>query len=253
MRSRKVNFPSADGLKLVGNLDLPDAEAPRAYALFAHCFTCSKNIRAAAYISRALASEGIGVLRFDFTGLGESEGEFAETNFSSNLADLVSAAQFMGQAYEPPRLLVGHSLGGAAVIQAAARIRSSAAVVTIAAPAEPIHVSAHLGRKREQIEREGEAEVELAGRRFTIRRHFLEDLRTSSAAEAIRELDRALLIFHSPRDGTVDIDNAGEIFAAARHPKSFISLDTADHLLSNPADAEYVGSVIAAWAHRYLA
>lgn len=253
MRSRKVTFTGAHGLQLVGTLDLPGDREPHAFGIFAHCFTCSRNIRAAAYIGRALAREGIGVLRFDFTGLGESEGTFADTSFSSNLEDLISAARFMGQVYQPPKILVGHSLGGAAVLQAAAAVPSAVAVVTVAAPAEPLHVTRHFGDKRRQIEEEGEAQIEIAGRCFTIRRHFIEDLKTSPAGEAIRSLERALLIVHSPLDRTVDIENAEQIFATAQHPKSFISLDRADHLLSDPQDARYVGSVIAAWAHRYLA
>lgn len=252
MRSNKVRFPGAAGQTLVGVMDLPDEGVPMAYAVFAHCFTCSKNIRATAHISRALTNENIGVLRFDFTGLGESEGDFSDTNFTTNLHDLVAAADFLAQEYEAPKLLIGHSLGGTAAIVAAHDIPSSIAVVTIASPFEPEHVVHHFGHKRDEIETNGEAEVCIVGRPFTIRKQFLDDVRDRPMDELIGTLDRALLIFHGPLDDTVDLDNAGLIFQAAKHPKSFISLDRADHLLSDTRDSFYVGSVIAAWVHRYL-
>lgn len=252
MQSKKLEFANAAGQKLSARLDLPVDGKPIAYALFAHCFTCSKNIKAIGHISRALTLERIAVLRFDFTGLGESEGEFADTNFSSNVEDLLWAAEFMQEEYEAPTILIGHSLGGAAVLQAAERIPSSQAVVTIAAPADPGHVKFALGHTKEIIERQGEAHVDLAGRRFKIKKQFLDDLESVHMQKTIENLNRALLIFHSPTDDVVGIENAARIYKAARHPKSFISLDKADHLLMNPNDSRYVGSVIAAWATKYI-
>ena len=252
MNFKKLEFTNPKGQKLSGRMDLPVDREPIAYALFAHCFTCSKNIKAISHISRALTREGFAVMRFDFTGLGESEGEFAATNFSSNVEDLVAAAQLLATRYEAPKILIGHSFGGAAVIQAAKDIPASQAVVTLAAPADPGHVVNSLGSKREIIEELGEAEVTLAGRPFKIRKHFLDDVRLVNMQAALRNLNKSLLIFHSPTDDIVGIENAAQIFQAARHPKSFISLDKADHLLSNPADSAYVGSVIAAWAQKYI-
>ncbi len=252
MQFKRLRFTNAAGQRLAARIDLPENTQPAAYALFAHCFTCSKNIKAAAHISRALTAEGIAVFRFDFTGLGDSEGDFGDTNFSSNVADLVTAAEFMTREFEGPKILIGHSLGGAAVLRAAARIPSSLAVITIAAPADPKHVSLALGDSREVIERRGEARVELAGRTFKIKKQFLDDLESVGMQQTIQNLNRALLIFHAPADGVVGIDNAARIFKAARHPKSFISLDNADHLLMNPRDSLYVGSLIATWASRYI-
>jgi putative redox protein len=249
--SERISFAGAGGEILAARLDLP-AGAPRAFALFAHCFTCSKDIHAASRISRALAGEGMAVLRFDFTGLGHSEGEFANTNFSSNIGDLVAAADFLRARYEAPRLLVGHSLGGAAVLAAAARIPEAAAVATVGAPFDPAHLRHLIGQAVPEIEAKGEAEVEIAGRRFRVRRQFLDDISAHNMQAAIHGLGRALLVFHSPRDRTVELDNARLIFEAARHPKSFVSLDDADHLLSRPGDALYVAQVLAAWARRYL-
>lgn len=249
--TRRVRFEGADGQLLTGRLELP-AGKPRAYALFAHCFTCTKNLRAAVNITTALAEAGYAVLRFDFTGLGESEGDFADTNFSSNVADLVSAADFLGAQYEAPRILVGHSLGGTAVLQAAMRIDAAVAVATIGSPARASHVRHLLSGAQEQIETAGEAEVQLAGRPFRIRKQFLDDLEAQPLPESLRELRRALLVMHSPIDELVAIDNASEIFRAALHPKSFVSLDDADHLLTRDADSRYAGLVLAAWASRYL-
>ena len=248
--TEKVEFPGASGAPLSARLDLPVAP-PIAYALFAHCFTCSKDTRAAAYVAAALAERGIATLRFDFTGLGGSGGDFANTNFSSNRADLVAAADFLRRRYRAPEILVGHSLGGAAVLAAAREIPEASGVVAIAAPAEPAHVLAHIPR-RDEIERTGEAEVVLAGRSFRIRKQLLDDLAGQRPDEAIRNLGKALLVMHSPRDDTVAIDNATRIFQAARHPKSFVSLDPADHLLTRREDAAYAGHVIATWAERYL-
>jgi len=252
MKSKRVSFPNSRNEMLSARLDLPQDEQPIAYALFAHCFTCTKSIKAAVNISAALNREKIAVLRFDFTGIGQSEGDFADTNFSTNVADLVVAARFMAQEFRAPQILIGHSLGGAAVLQAAREIPSLKAVVTIAAPHEPAHVTRHFESMREQIERKGEAEVELAGRSFTIKRQFLEDLRMQQLDDHIKALDTALLIMHSPRDTTVGIDNAAKIYQVARHPKSFISLDDADHLLLEEEDSLYVGRMIAAWSHRYI-
>lgn len=252
MSSRTVEFENSAGATLTGSLELPESGEPAAFVLFAHCFTCTRNFRASRNIAQALVAEGLGVLRFDFTGLGESEGEFAATSFSSNVADLVAAAKFLEAEHAAPKVLVGHSLGGTAVLQAAASIASSVAVATINAPASASHVARLFGAQREQIERDGEAEVLLAGRPFRIRRQFLEDLERQGLPESVRELRRALLIMHAPRDTTVDIDNAARLFTHALHPKSFISLDKADHLLSRDEDSRYAGAVLAAWASRYL-
>lgn len=252
MSFQKLRFENPEGDALAARLDLPENESPCAYALFAHCFTCSKDLRAVGSISRALNRHGIGVLRFDFTGLGESEGDFADTNFSSNVDDLVVAANYLAEHREAPRILVGHSLGGAAVLQAAHRLDSVQAVSTIGAPADPEHVTRHLEDAIEDIKEQGEARITLAGRTFTIRKQFLDDLAATKMEETIATLDRALLIFHSPVDRTVGIDNAARIFQAAKHPKSYISLDDADHLLTEPSDAEYVGVVLGAWAEKYV-
>jgi uncharacterized OsmC-like protein/alpha/beta superfamily hydrolase len=252
MQLKKLEFKNKDGQTLAARLDLPVDGKPAAFALFAHCFTCSKNTKAIAHISRALTREGIAVLRFDFTGLGESEGDFADTNFSSNVDDLVIAAEFLKSDYQAPKIIIGHSLGGAAVIQAAGRIPSSKAVVTIAAPADPRHLTHALGSALQTIQRHGEAEVNLAGRTIKIKKQFLDDLQFIHLKETLKNLNKALLILHSPVDETVAIENAAQIFQAARHPKSFVSLDKADHLLSNPEDSLYAGSVIAAWALRYI-
>ncbi|MCS3703253.1 bifunctional alpha/beta hydrolase/OsmC family protein [Salinibacter ruber] len=248
----KIRFENADGNALAARLDRPDGESPCAFALFAHCFTCSKDLRAAGAISRALTRHGIAVLRFDFTGLGESEGDFADTNFSSNVEDLIAAADYLSEHYEAPRILVGHSLGGAAVLQAAQRLDSVQAVSTIGAPYDPEHVTQHLQDAVEDIEEKGEARVQLAGRTFTIRKQFLDDLAATKMETTIRTLGRALLIFHSPVDQTVGANNAAKIFQAAKHPKSFVSLDDADHLLTDRSDAEYLGVVLGAWAEKYV-
>lgn len=252
MQFQKLSFNNPDGQKLSARLDLPLDEKPLAYAIFAHCFTCTKNLTAVVNIDRALASRGIAVLRFDFTGLGESEGEFEETNFSSNVSDLVAAAEFLKENFEAPRLLIGHSLGGAAVLQAAAHVESCVAVATIAAPANPSSLTRFLGARAEQIEQEGEAEFTLAGKKFRLKREFLDDLERVRMEDTIAGLGRPLLIFHSPQDEIVDVENARKIFEKARHPKSFVSLDEADHLLSNRDDSSFLGSVLAAWARKYI-
>lgn len=251
MHSEHVEFPGSRAGILAGRLEW-GAAPPRAWALFAHCFTCSKDVRAAVVIARALVEQGFGVLRFDFTGLGDSEGEFSRTDFSSNVSDLVAAAGWLRAAGRAPALLIGHSLGGAAVIAAAAQLPEVKAVATLGAPFEPAELIRHFSAERATIEAEGQAVVELAGRPFTIRRELLEDLREQRQAERLASLGRPLLVLHAPRDAVVSIDAAGRIFQAARHPKSFVSLDGADHLLSAPRDARYAADVIASWASRYL-
>jgi putative redox protein len=249
--SRPVSFPGAFGTTLAARLDLP-AGPPLAYALFAHCFTCSKESKAATTISQALAERGIAVLRFDFTGLGGSEGDFANTNFSSNIDDLVAAADFLRREYQAPKLLVGHSLGGTAVLAAAPRIAEALAVATLGSPFEPAHILALIKGSVGTIESEGEARVDLAGRSFRVKKQFIDDIRARKIGGAVAQLGKALLVMHSPRDAIVDIDNASKIFLAARHPKSFVSLDPADHLLLRREDAVYAAQLLAAWALRYL-
>lgn len=248
----KFTFPGSQGGELAARLDLPSG-APRAYALFAHCFTCSKDIAAASRIGAGLVDAGFGVLRFDFTGLGSSEGEFANTNFSSNVADIVAAADALRGERLAPALLIGHSLGGAAVLAAAQHIPEVTGVVTIGAPSEPAHVEGVFDDETvDAIERDGEAEVRLADRSFRVRRQFLDDIATARITDATASLDAALLVMHSPVDELVDVDHARRIYERARHPKSFVSLDRADHLLTDRSDAAYVATLIAAWATRYL-
>lgn len=251
MRSERFDFLNTKGEKLAAVLDLPLGK-PTAYALFAHCFTCGKDNLAAKRIAGRLAINGIAVLRFDFTGLGGSKGEFANTHFSSNLDDLVAAADHLRKTRAAPAILIGHSLGGAAVLAAAHRIPDARAVVTIAAPFDPSHVVGLFKQQIDQIKMQGEVEVALAGRPFRIKREFLDDVAEKKLDECLANLRKALLVFHSPTDDTVAIDNASHIFAAAKHPKSFVSLAGADHLLSQKSDAVYVANVIAAWAERYL-
>lgn len=252
MDSQRVSFPGRDGQTLAGLLDRPATGPVRAHVLFAHCFTCNKNLKAVASLSRALTDAGLAVLRFDFTGLGESEGEFAGTSFSTNVEDLLAAADYLAAEHGPVQLLVGHSLGGAAALMAAPLIDSCRAVATIAAPSHPEHVQKHLAGGLEEIRRRGEATVDIGGRPFTVRRQFLDDLAAQPMAERLRQLRRALLVLHSPLDRIVSIEHAGEIFSQALHPKSFVSLDRADHLLGDASDASYAGTVIASWASRYL-
>lgn len=251
MMIERTEFPGADGQMLAARLDAPSG-AIRAVALFAHCFTCGKDVFAASRIAQALTEHGIAVLRFDFTGLGASEGEFANTNFSSNLSDLLAAADYLRATGRAPSLLIGHSLGGAAVLAAASGIPEVKAVVTIGAPSDPGHVTGLFKDQLERIETDGEAEVQLAGRPFRIKRQFLLDVREQVLTTRIAQLRRALLVMHSPRDDTVDISNALQIFTAAKHPKSFVSLDDADHLLTLRSDAVYAANLLAAWSERYL-
>ncbi len=251
MRSERFDFPNAKGEKLAAVLDLPLGK-PMAFALFAHCFTCGKDNLAAKRIAERLAIHGIAVLRFDFTGLGGSEGEFANTHFSSNVDDLVAAADHLRKMYGAPAILIGHSLGGAAVLAAAHRISDARAVVTIAAPYDPSHVVGLFKEHVDKIREQGEVEVALAGRPFRISREFLDDVTEKKLNECLANLRKALLVFHSPTDDLVGIENASHIFIGAKHPKSFVSLTGADHLLSKASDAVYVANVIAAWAERYL-
>jgi putative redox protein len=251
MPTERFQFTGEGGHQLAAALELPDGE-PAAYALFAHCFTCGKDTLAAKRISVALAAKGIAVLRFDFTGLGSSEGDFANSTFSSNVADLVRAADHLREVRKAPAILIGHSLGGAAVLAAAGQIREARAVVTIAAPSDPAHVTGLFKEHIDSIRTQGEVEVSLAGRPFRIRREFLDDIAEHELMKGVTGLHKALLVMHSPVDDTVGIDNATKIFVAAKHPKSFVSLDHADHLLTKPIDALYAADVIAAWASRYV-
>jgi len=251
MQSIKVKFPNSGGEELAGILDVPLGE-PAAYALFAHCFTCSKNLKAATNISRSMTAAGIAVLRFDFTGLGESDGAFEDSSFSSNVEDLLSAVHWLEKEYRSPEILFGHSLGGTAVLQAAASVPSAVAVATIGSPSDPAHV-AHMFRDSEaELRENGFAEVQLGGRPFRVRKQFLDDLSRHKLPEAVSRLRKALLVMHAPLDDIVDVENASALFAAALHPKSFVSLDKADHLMSREADSKYAGQVLASWASRYL-
>ncbi|WP_404420189.1 alpha/beta fold hydrolase [Thalassospira australica] len=251
VRPIKLSFEGALGAQLSARLDLPTGPV-RAYALFAHCFTCSKDLTAARKIAQSLTMQGIGVLRFDFTGLGGSGGDFASTNFTSNLDDLKRAADFLRHEFAAPRLLIGHSLGGAAVLAVADSVPEATAVATIGAPADVEHVTHNFADYLEDIERDGQAEVSLSGRPFVIKKHFIDDLRAHNIEKSVGRLHKALLVLHAPMDQTVGIENAARIFDAAKHPKSFVSLDSADHLLRDPDDATYAAEVISAWAKRYI-
>jgi uncharacterized OsmC-like protein/alpha-beta hydrolase superfamily lysophospholipase len=251
MRTERLEFIGHDGSRLAARLDLPVGK-PAAYALFAHCFTCSKDIPAARRIAQRLASLGIAVLRFDFTGLGHSGGEFANTGFSSNVDDLLQAVSFLRENYDAPQLLIGHSLGGAAILAAAGDVPEAKAVVTIGAPAEPEHVLHNFEHRVSEICAEGQAEVSLGGRPFTIKRSFLDDISGVSLERSVRKLKKALLVMHAPLDVTVGLENAARLFQMAKHPKSFITLDDADHLLSSAEDAEYAAELISAWVQRYI-
>jgi len=249
--TERFQFTGEDGHQLAAALDLPDGPV-HAYALFAHCFTCGKDVLAAKRIATALAAKGIAVLRFDFTGLGSSEGDFANSTFSSNVADLVHAADHLRETRGPPSILIGHSLGGAAILAAAGQIPDAKAVVTVAAPSDPAHVTHFFKDKIEDIRTQGKVEVQLAGRPFEIKREFLDDIAEHSLMAHVAKLHKALLVMHSPTDDTVGIENATNIFLAAKHPKSFVSLSGADHLLSAKRDSAYVADVIAAWVERYV-
>ncbi|MCF8308642.1 MAG: alpha/beta hydrolase [Bacteroidales bacterium] len=252
MKSNKVVFQNSDGENLSARIELPADGEPENYALFAHCFTCNKNLSAIRNISRALTAEGFGVLRFDFTGLGESEGDFADTNFSSNIQDLLAAINFMAGQYDAPSLLIGHSLGGAAVLHAGTYVESVKAVATIGAPSDPAHIKKLVTSRLDDINTRGHADVSIGGRPFTIKKQFIDDLEATDMEAVLKNMRKALLVAHSPQDNIVGINNAAEIFTAAMHPKSFLSLDGADHLLSKSKDSTYIGKVIASWAARYL-
>ncbi len=252
VQSQRLSFENGRGERLSALLDRPGDGEIRAYAVFAHCFTCNKLYKGIRNICRVLCTQGIAVLRFDFTGLGESEGDFTETVFSDNVQDIVRAARFVEDGFEAPALLIGHSLGGAAALMAAAQVPSCRAVATIAAPSEPAHVLDHFPDLRAEIARRGEAEIRVGGIEYRINRRFVEDLDACDLGGAIGQLDRALLILHSPSDKTVDIASAARIFSRARHPKSFVSLGQADHLLMDGRDAGYAGRMIAAWCEPYV-
>ncbi|MEZ7504793.1 alpha/beta hydrolase family protein [Flavobacterium sp. Arc2] len=249
--SEKMKFKNSQGQHLAALLELPN-EKPLGYAIFAHCFTCNKNLTAVRNIGKALNSKGIAVFGFDFTGLGESEGDFEDTNFTSNVDDLNAAADFLKSNYEAPSILIGHSLGGAAVLFAKHQIPSIKAIVTIGAPANPSHISHLFSDSVSEIIENGIAELSIGGRPFKIKEHFLNDIKSQKIEVAIANLNVPIMIFHSPIDQTVEIDNAAKIYKTAKHPKSFISLDKADHLLSDKEDSEFVGLMIAAWSKRYL-
>lgn len=250
-KSERFDFPNASGSLLSGRLELPETSA-RGYALLAHCFTCSKHVIAASVMARQLTRSGLGVLRFDFTGLGNSEGDFSNTNFSSNVEDLMAACRTLELERQAPVLMVGHSLGGTAVLTAAAKMESVKAVVTIGSPSSTHHLTRLFAHQREEIEERGLAQVILAGREFTIKRQFLRDLEQQTVLESVRHMNQALLILHAPDDQVVPLDHATAIFKAARHPKSFVCLDQANHLLSNRDDAAYAADLIGAWVSRYV-
>ncbi len=253
MRSKKVSFNNRAGERIAALLDMPLDNRPSSYAIIAHCFTCTKNIKAIHYISRALTQRHIAVLRFDFTGLGESEGDFSESNFSTNVEDLLCAARYLDDQHQAAGILIGHSLGGTAALVAASEIPSVKAVVTIGSPYEPHHVLHHFKKEQAEIEANGEAEVVVAGQRYRMKQQFLDDVLGVKMHQPIKQLGCALLVLHASNDDTVTMDNAAKIFEAARHPKSFVSLDDAGHLLENKKDACYAGGLIACWAEKYLA
>ncbi|MBT8253840.1 MAG: OsmC family protein [Flavobacteriaceae bacterium] len=252
MMTQKINFVNKEGLTLAGRIELPVDQHPHNFAIFAHCFTCTKNLSAVRSISRALTNSGFGVLRFDFTGLGESEGDFSESNFSMNIDDLISASEYLKEFYKEPALLIGHSLGGAAVIYASKKLPNIQAIATIGAPSTPDHVQHIFKSSLDEIETTGNARVNIGGRDFVITKQFINDLQGQAESQISSDLEKALLVLHSPQDRIVGIKNAEAIYKSARHPKSFISLDGADHLLSNKKDAIYAGHVIAEWAMRYI-
>lgn len=251
MTAETLKITNRDNLKLSARMEIPEGEI-KAYAIFAHCFTCNKNLSAVRNISKALGAHNIAVLRFDFTGLGASEGDFEKSNFSSNVSDLADIAAFLTEQYEAPKLLVGHSLGGAAVIFASDILESIQAVATIGAPASPQHVQHLFSHKIDAIKSKGQAMVNIGGREFPISSQFLNDIESKDLPSTLSKIDKSLLVMHSPQDRIVSVQNAAEIFRHARHPKSFVSLNGADHLLSNREDSTYVGNVIAQWAARYI-
>jgi putative redox protein len=252
MKKEKINFEGSMGDQLAADIHFPADDLAHNFAIFAHCFTCNKNLNAVRNIILGMTKKGFAVLSFDFTGLGQSEGDFADTNFSSNIEDLLKASEYLEKNYKAPTILIGHSLGGAAVLMAASKIDSISAVATVGAPSQPNHVLHLIEEGKEQIKKNGEAEVNIGGRPFKIKKQFLDDLKSKDNLKKIEDLRKSLLILHSPQDQTVDISNAAAIYEKAHHPKSFISLDGADHLLSDKEDSLYTGEVIATWANRYI-
>lgn len=251
MKSKKITFKNNKGHLLSAKLDLPD-QKPLAFALFAHCFTCSKDLSAIRSISKSLINSGIAVLSFDFTGLGSSEGSFEESNFGSNITDLEDASNYLRDNYEAPKIIIGHSLGGAAALFAGAKLKNIEAVVSIAAPFDPNHVTKLMNDDIDKIKKEGKAEVSIGGRPFVISEEFIDDLKNHHPEEVAKSLRKPLLIMHSPQDKIVGIENAAKIYSAAHHPKSYVSLDGADHLLSKRKDSLYVGRLIATWVQKYI-
>ena len=252
MKSKRLEFTGSRGYKLSALLDLPNNAEPMAFAIFAHCFTCNKNYKILNYVNQALTENKIAVLRFDFTGLGASKGHFGDTNFSSNIGDIIAAAEFLGLNYEAPKLLIGHSFGGAAVIHAAPQVKSCRAVVTIATPSSFVSIRSILLSKQDELQQYGQAVFTISGRQFRIKKQFLDDFKKLSLEKAIKNLSQPILICHSPRDEIVSIENAYQIFELAKHPKTLISLDEADHLLSDEKDGKYLGQLIAIWASKYI-
>ena len=252
MKPQAFSFTNKNGYELSAQIEFPVDQKPLAFAIFAHCFTCSKNLLAIKHISRGLTSKGIAVLLFDFTGLGSSEGDFESTTFTSNIQDIFAAADYLSENYEAPKIIIGHSLGGAAALFAGAQLDCIEAVVTIGAPFDPYHVTKLLAEKVDEIQEKGKATVDIGGRPFTIAKGFIDDLKNHEPVEFAKKLRKALLILHSPQDTIVGIENAAKMYSAALHPKSFISLDGADHLLSKKADSSYAGNMIAAWVKKYL-
>jgi putative redox protein len=252
MKSKKIHFLNKDGLKLAGYIDSPEDDTPIAYAIFAHCFTCSKDLKAIANIDSSLAKNGIATLRFDFTGIGESEGNFPETNYSGYLDDVLSAAEFLSANFKPPKLIIGHSLGGCIAIESASKIPSIKAIAVIGTPSEPSSLSHKLKKTKERAESEETGETTIGGVKFRFKKQFFDDLENHKLEPYIRNLSKPLLILHSPIDTYTPIESGEEIFETAKHPKSFVSLDKIDHLMLNKQDAMYVGDTIALWARRYL-
>jgi uncharacterized OsmC-like protein/esterase/lipase len=252
MPSKNITFSNAEGTTLSARLELPPDRRPLNFAIFAHCFTCNKNFRAVRQISSSLAANRFGVLSFDFTGLGDSGGDFSDTTFSGSVSDLIAAAEYLETNYTSPSLMIGHSLGGAATILAASKLESVKAVVTIGSPSEPQHVKKLFRSQIETIEESGASEVDIGGRPFVLKREFIEDLDKQDMLSVVGGMDKAFLFLHSPEDNIVGVDNAAALYKAARHPKSFISLSGADHLLTAAEDGQYAGDLIASWAARYV-
>lgn len=252
MPTKSIQFTNSRGFQLSAKIEFPLTQKPDAYAIFSHVFTGSKNLNATRNISRAMTLNGIAVLRFDFTGLGDSEGDFSDTNFSTNVDDILSAAKYLDENHKAPSILVGHSLGGAAAIYAGKELPSVQAVATIGAPSEPEHVTHLFGFSLDKIEKEGSAVISIGGRQFTIKKQFIDDIRAVDLQKITHDLNKALLILHSPQDSIVEIENAAKIYHSAHHPKSFVTLEKADHMLTNKDDAYYAANVIASWVKRYI-